>query len=396
MEGGYLEFEENTNGLDRFFLNTSANMDGVISWVIRWGHRLVSSSAPDKLDNASTRVGEIALRSLFVLGGILSFFLGAVTIIPFVAAILVGGSTIMRAVGFAMQKDGYTHIRGSAPEVALKNGQATVMTWNISGDNRSSYKQGVSHWSVRSDSIIQSIKDKNPDVLIFLDAFDVVEDLVAKLGDQYAHFFAHLGKNILGKTSGCVVVTKCAVSRFSHDDFFNQHDTGINRGFSFLEIKADPTDSQPALRIIGAQLTPNADFLKPDEEAQKERVDQMAQIVNMIAKEKIFLPTFFAGSLGVDLKSKEGLDLSSYLRHSYKKQEPTHLDLRKEWDPSIEAVDSSSEVVSLMKRLCPDGRELPIREQGIQFVDCEIIKSTKLTDYSGIATTVQGLEAVRK
>ncbi len=386
MEDSYFD------GLDRFCFNVSYALDGPVSKVIEWGHRLVSSSDPDKLDNASSKIGEIALRTLVVLGGLMSFIFAGSTFLPFAAVVLVGGSTLFRAAGFALQKDGFTHIRGSAPEEALKNGQATVMTWNISGDDRSHYKKGIAHWDSRSGPIMNSIRAKDPDVIVFLDAFDVVEDIVDKLGDRYAHFYAHAGKNIFGKTSGCVVVTKCAVHQFSHDDFYVQSDSGINRGPSFIEIKANPNDLLPCARIIGAQLTPDPDTSTPDLKVQKERMDQMVQIVNRVAKEKVFLPTFFVGSLSVDLRSKDGQELSAYLRHSYKDLEPTYLDKKNQWDPSHEAKDSSSEVVSLMKRVCPDGRELPIREQGIQVVQCEVVKDSSsgdLTNYRGIATTIQ-------
>jgi hypothetical protein len=62
-------------------------------------------------------------------------FISVVMPIPVLcgAAVLGIGSKVFRAVGFALQKSGYTHIQGEAHEKALdsQDPYLKMMTWNI-------------------------------------------------------------------------------------------------------------------------------------------------------------------------------------------------------------------------------------------------------------------------
>ena len=385
--------------LDRSFLNLSSQMAGFFSWTYRtFGYRLVAPLGPDKFDNSTSKVKEIATRALIVLGGALSLWFAGLYIV--MGAVVLGAACkLFRGVGFALQKEGFTHVRGSAPEIALENGQAKVMTWNLRGHSGGlHYEHGVIHWQSRVDRIVENIQAEQPDVIVLQEIYDtaLVEKLVSQLGDQYAHFFTQLGKNTWGNTGGCMVITKCAVQRFTHTDFSN-NDWQVNRGFETLEIKASPQDASPCARIIGTQLAPG-------KEAQEKRMEQVAQIVDALGRETFPMPTLFVGSLGIDRDSKEeGKLLTKYLYHSYRDKYPTQSDeLGMQWAPIFDGQEESNDYISFFKRQTAEGKILPVIEKNIRMLNCHLVKGfdedyntkTALSDHHAVVTEFNGLRAL--
>jgi endonuclease/exonuclease/phosphatase family metal-dependent hydrolase len=388
--------------LDRRFFSLSSAMADTFSWTYGMlGGRLIAPLDPDKFDNATSKAKEIGIRALIVLGAITSF-LFAGTYILLTAVVLGAGSKLFRGAAFYFQKDGFTHIQGSSPEKSLEKGQATVMTWNIRGHGGGLHyaEGGVVHWRSRIDRITDSIKAENPDVIVLQEIHDtaLINALVDRLGAQYAHFYTHLGADGWGSETGCMVITKCAVHSFSHTSF-TETDQKVKRGFETIEIKANPADAFPCARIIGTQLSPG-------KAAGKMRMEQVSQIINKLASEKLAMPTLFVGSLGADRDSKEeGVFLSRYLYHSYLGDAPTHSDeLVSQWAPIYEGQEGSSDFVSFFKRSpARDLRVFPVLEKGIRLLGSHLVRGfdenyntkTALSDHHAIVTTFCGLKMVQ-
>ena len=353
--------------LDRDFLNVSSFLASFYRTFGRLGSRLVAPLDPATFDNATSKTKELGIRALILLTAVFSLL--ECTYIALTAVVLGAASKFFRAAGFYFQKNGFTHIKGSAPEKRLENGEATVMTWDIQGQ--------------RIDRVVQSIERENPDILVLQEVYDtdLIEALIAKLKDRYPHFYTHLGPNTWGDESGCMVITKCAVHRFTHTDF-TEKDPATNRGFGLLEIKASPDDSLPSLRIIGTQLT-------PEEGAERKRIEQIEQIVGSLAKQKEDLPTLLVGNLSIDRDSdqEEAAFLSKYLYHSYLDREPTH---------SNQSVD----FISFFKRNPGKGEPLPVLEKGVRLIECHLVggfdetysTKTAQSDYHALVTKFSGLK----
>jgi len=372
--------------LDRSLLNISATMAGFFSWSYGIACRLITPLDPNQFDSATSKAKEIGTRILIALG-----VLVASPYILLTAVVLGVGSKIFRGVGFYFQKNGFTHIRGTAPEITLVNGQATIMTCNVQDQRGGAhYAHGALHWRSHIEQIIDNIQKENPDVIVLQNAYETaqLEALVDELADQYAHFYIHLGPNTWGDESGCMVITKCAVHDFSHTSFAN-NDADTNRGFEVLEIKASPTDLMPCARIIGTQLTPG-------KEAREKRTEQVAQIVNTLAKQKAAMPSLLVGSLSIDRDSKESEDLlSKYLYHSYL---DNALDSQ---SAPTEIQEESSDFISLFKRNLCDGRILPVVEKNIRLLNSHLVKGfensdtcTARSDSHAVVTSLAGLKAV--
>ena len=373
--------------LDRKFLSLSSWMSDLFSDTYgTLGYRLIAPIDPNKFDNASSKTAEIGIRTLIVLGA-LAGVVFAGTYLCLAAVVLSAGSKIFRAIGFYFQKDGFTHIRGKAVETELLNGHATVMTWNIRGHGGGLHyiEGGVIHWRSRIDRIIDSIKEQNPDVVVLQEVNDtaLMERIVQGLEGDFAHFYAHL-------TGGCMVITKCAVHDFTHTDYA-ENESKIKRGVETFEIKAKPGDESPCARIIATQLSHK-------KEAKEVRMEQVAQIIDTLAKKKLAMPTLFVGNVG------EEADLSKYLYHSYRGDEPTHSDeLVKQWAPIYEGQEESNNLISFFRRNpIDDARVFPVLEKGVNFLGSHLVLAfneehntqTALSDNHAVVTKFSGLKMI--
>lgn len=355
---------------DRTFLTLSSKCAEPFCWAYGMlRYRLFSPLDPSKFDNATSKIQEVATR-IFIVSSALAclFFAGFVTTLA--ATVLTVGCITFRSIGVQLQKNGFTHVRGKAPETSLEKEQASVLLWDMSGE-KLHYKKGVTHWRSRIDETLEKIKKEDPDVIILLGNHDTAlsEALISRLEHTYAHFFTHLGANYLGNTSGCMVITKCAIHDFSHAKFEN-NGWGEAKGFETLEIKAHPEDTSPCLRIIGADLVSG-------KQNKERRSEQLAQIVNDLSQKKLSMHTLFAGNVNADPQSPdEGVSLSKYLYQCYRGDEPTHTDaLSIQWDEKFTKLGEMIAFISLFKRKMPDGRLLPVLEKGIRLIDCHLVEA---------------------
>lgn len=382
-------------GLDRKCFNLSASMMNVFSWTYGMlGGRLIAPIDPNKFDNASSRIVEVGIRAFILLGAVASiYFVGTPVLLG--AVVLSVWGTVFRALGVALQRHRFTHIRGQAPEKELK-GSLRIMEWNIRGHGGGHHyaEGGVIHWKERIDRIVETILKADPDVLILQEVYDasLIEALVERL-PQFAHFYTHLGSNLWGEESGILVVTKGPVHQFTHTDFANT-DAKVKRGFSFLELKENSKATTPCLRIFATQFSSG--------KTAHLRKAQMEQIIDKLAKEEKVLPTLFVGSLNIARDSlEEGAYLARYLYHSYLANEPTHSEaLVSQWAPIYDGQEASNDFISFFKRQpLGDSRIFPVKEKGVRLVGSELVRgfdpdySTKTarSDHHAIVTEVSGL-----
>ncbi|MBU6446873.1 MAG: endonuclease/exonuclease/phosphatase family protein, partial [Verrucomicrobia bacterium] len=313
--------------IDDLFLDLSSKCAEPLCWaygLLRY--RVVAPLAPNQFANYDNTIVEIAYRCLIVVGAVLA---AASIVVPVALILLAVASKVLRAIGFALQKNHYTHIRGLAPEKELQNG-VHVMTWNVCGiGGGMPYDHGgVVDWRLRLDPIVEKILAEDPDVLVLQEIYDtaLAEALIARLQEHYAHFFAHLGANVLGSVGGCMVLSKCAVHRFTNTSFTNNRWT-LNRTFATLEVKARPEDSQPCARLIGTHL------IHDDNAA---RMVQMNQIVESLRNAPA-LPTLLMGDLNLERDvAEQGGILTPYFENGYQGTEPTRTNqMLKQWNEDL-------------------------------------------------------------
>ncbi len=388
-----IEFDDSNclEGYDRTFLNYSSKLAEPFCWAYGMlRHRFVSPLDPNKFDNTSSKIKEIATR-IFIFACATVAFACAATHLAFAAVVLGSCSKLFRAIGFALQKDHFTHVKGLLPEQALVGGQAKVMTWKISGEYGGlHYRQGgVVHWRSRLDQIVENIKAQNPDILVLQAVKDTAlsEALIERLKDHYAHFFTQMGGGTWENINGCLVMSKCAIAHFAY------HQTTPETSFETFEVKVHPDDLLPSVRFVATELIAG-------KENQEKRMEQVARIVDHLAKQTLPLPALLIGNNADQDDAVEGTFFSQYLYPSYREKEPTRTDqLALQWDPQFKGHGDTYAFISLFKRNLPDGRTLPVIEKGIRLISCRVVKGfdetfdtkTALSPDHGIVTTFDGL-----
>ncbi|HSX10826.1 MAG TPA: endonuclease/exonuclease/phosphatase family protein [Chlamydiales bacterium] len=372
------------SSLDRTLLDLSSKMAEPLCWaygLLRY--RMVAPLEPNKFDNCDTKIAEIATRALIAIAAATSLTLFTLPTV-FVATFLGVGSRLFRAVGFALQKKNYTYVPGALPEKEL-HGQAKIMTWNVCGVCGGMHYDhgGVISWRSRIDRIVDKIIAEDPDVLVLQEIYDtaLAEAIVQRLNNRYAHFFLHLGANSLGSVSGEMVLSKCAVHRFTNTSFTNNEWT-LNRTFASIEIKNSPSDALPCARIIGTHLI-------HDDNAK--RMVQVAQIVNSVAREALPLPTVLTGDLNLERdKPEEGGVLDQHLIHGYTGREPTCTNqLVRQWDLKASGVPNETiDYVSLFRNHA--GQAHLVNTHLVRAFDALYDTKTALSDHNGVAATLTG------
>lgn len=391
--------ELSTNGWDRTLLNLSSITAEpfCMTWhLLRF--RLVAPLDPTKFENCNNRVAEVAVRSLIVAGAVLSgtftyqmpvFALGSL-------GTLGAMNRLFRSIGFAVQKGGYTHVHGNAAEKEINDSSLKVMNWNVCGigGGLSLDHGGVVHWRSRLDALVDKILEEDPDVLVLEEIYDTAlgEALIEKLRDEYAHFFMHLGPNVMGSVGGGMVLSKCAVHSFSNTSFTINPWT-INRGFATLEVKAKPSDALPFARIIGTHL-----FHRAEDTAL--RAKQMQQIADAVKNSVLKMTTVLTGDLNIERDGEEGETLNKYLKHGYQDGKPTATNqMVSQWDYRIHATwGEMIDYISLFQDRW-DGKTISSIQSGASLTNCRLVQAfdetydtqTALSDHHGVIANLTGL-----
>ncbi len=219
--------------------------------------RLFSPLDLNQFDNNPNCISELSHRTLIVLGTLLAAYTLMIAPVYTFSAVVISGVVIkaIRSLGFYLQKDGSTHVSGNLPEQSLP-GEVKVMTWNVCGLSGGMHYQlgGLIPWRKRVDRIIEKIQEQDADVVVLEEVFDadLAEIIIARLKNQYAHFYIHLNPNLLGLPSGGMAFTKGACNVKTHD--FHNNDWMITRGFVSLDLKRSAQEADPFIRIIGTHM----------------------------------------------------------------------------------------------------------------------------------------------
>ncbi len=343
-----------TAGWDRSFLYASSVLAEPFCKayeLIRY--RLLGPIDSEKFSNYPI-IQEIAFRAIIGLAAVLTIYLAVLFPITFAATVLTLGIMvkILRAIGFALQENGYTHVKTRAPEIPLGN-RTTALTQNFCGPEGGMHydRGGVVSWTDRIDEFVAMLRKKLPHIIILQEIYSttLAEALVEKLGDIYAHFFMHLGANVMGSVGGVMMITDHPVDAFSNISFDN-NDWTLNRTFAVMDIGR--------LRMIGTHL------IHGSEDSLEARKAQVAQITNFIADQEEGKITVIGADFNIE-RDEEGLEiLTPYLEHGYKEMKPTCTSrLTEQWHgiaQEEELIDNISQVKAVP---LPDGRRLPVFEE---------------------------------
>ena len=298
-------------GWDRTFFDFSSRLADPFCWTLEGVYRLISPLDHKKFNNYSTPTQEFAYR-VITTGTVVVGTLGLAAFAPFwtIAGVttLGMGSKLCRVIAGILQKNNYTYVRGTFSEKSDLS-ELKVMTWNLLGLAGGLHYccGGTVHWRDRIGGIVKEIKREKPDVLVLQEIFDTAfcEALIAKLKDEFAHFYCHLGTNSVGIGGGCMVLTKCPVKSFSNMQFKNSN-WKLNRCFSIMEIG----NSKHQYRIVGAHL--QAGNAAEDATQRKVQFDQMINGISGLPP----VTTILAGDLNMD-RDTEGKYLEQHLTHGY-------------------------------------------------------------------------------
>lgn len=368
-------FEE---GYDRQFLKYSSMCAEPLCRVFeQLRFRLVAPLDPTKFDNYESKVVEVAYRAFLVVAAV---FATVTLVLPIGALFLGVTSKILRYIGFSLQKDDYTYIKGQAPEREL-NGQVKLATWNVGGiGGGMQYDHcGIIPWRLRLDSLVEKIVREDADVVVLQEIYDagLLEALVEKLGPHYSHFFTHLGANLMGSVGGVMVLAKCPIHKFSNESFEN-NDWSLNRTFATIEVKERPDSQAAAARVIGTHLI---------HDSNENRLQQLEQIRASIREQRA-IPTVIMGDLNLKKGDpQQGGVLDTFLTHSYDGETPTATNaLEWQWYGEEKGVESSW--IDYISRFT---------EFGGQFSDTHLIEAfdstyntkTALSDHNGIVTSFE-------
>lgn len=373
--------------LDRTLLYWSSLLNEPFSKAWELGRfRLLAPLDLDKFENYSNRIQEIAVRILIGTGACAACALCFLAPLPFLGtlALLSITSRVLRTLGFAHQKEGYTHVIGEAHETPIER-HLRVLTWNVCGvfGGMSLDHGGVINWRARVPKILEQIKNENPDVIVFQEIYDttLAETILENLKSSYSHFFMHLGKNVWGSVGGGMIITRCPLVRFSHHEFTN-NSFELTRGFGVLELKNHPQDSQPSVRIIGTHLI-HGDSISD----QQKRAEQLTQIKHFVDA-SLPLPTILAGDLNIERDGIEGRLLTAHLTHGFNQKEPTCTNrLVAQWDHEKKSV--WAETIDYISLFQPANSAKIHQCHLVRSYDQSFNTQTALSDHHGLVADVQ-------
>jgi len=383
------DLDQIDSGWDRTFFRLSSDLAEPLCLAFRYlRYRMVAPLDPKLFENRDSLAQEIALRGLLGLGAFFTLLAAPVTLSS--AALLGIGHKLLRQAGYFFQSNGYTHVRGSAPEKSFAPGDSPIIyTGNHcgAGGGVPLEKGGVIDWRYRIDDIVAGIKEEDADVVVLQEYYDsaFAEALIAHLQDRYAHIFFHLGQNLIGSESGVMILSKIPVHKFSFSTFQNNNWT-LSRGFAFVEFKRTPDAKEPFFRLLGTHL-------RHGEEASDRtiRLGQVAQMTESIRQAQAKIPTLLAGDLNIERDGEEGKVLSDF-RHGYQGVEPTCTNhLVAKWDQ--QARGTWGEMIDYISLYIDETSEK------IELADCHLVPAFDDTyntkkarsDHHSIVLTVKGL-----
>jgi hypothetical protein len=161
---------------DRTLLNLSSKTAEPFCQAWRYYRfRIIDPLDPGLLENYDSRIKKFAFRAILGVGAAFAAYLAIMAPIPILGSIFALGvlNRLLRYIGFSLQKEGFTYVKTSAEEKTLGS-DLKIMTWNVCGIGGGLGRThgGVVDWRLRIDAIANTIKKKNPDVLILQEIYD--------------------------------------------------------------------------------------------------------------------------------------------------------------------------------------------------------------------------------
>lgn len=334
--------------LDRDCLWLSGKTASLYNWTYGlWGQKLIAPLEPGKFDNQASRIKELGVRLSIVVGSLIAVVYAGLYLAATGIA-LYGASRALKAAGLYLQKDHFTHVKGKAPETLPADGRMKILSWNIQGKEGLPYPLGLSHWNSRLDAMMETIVQSDAHIVVLRNVEDLVlrEKVIARLKNQYAHFYLHM------EESGYMILTKCPVECFKYAPCdSSQH------GIALLEA--------PGLRIMGAQIDPISESLQKEERTT---------LLKTLAAQKTVMPTLFVGDLGVDFA--QNTMLSPYLQPCYLKKDPTYTNEPAQGWVRSPKEERISDTIALFQSKHFENGELPVIVRNVQLRASSLLKST--------------------
>jgi hypothetical protein len=358
--------------MDRELLDFSSSLaEGPCEMFHFVRYRLFGPLEPGKFENCDHLVAEIALRALSIVGMLVLVAMCIAEPLIVVGIVSVGPLIkITRAVGFLLQKNGYTGIHSGAPDVRAPE-KIKIMSWNVYGvgGGMSLDHGGVVHFRERWQKIAEEVMREKPHVVYFQEIYDtkLAEKFIEYFKGTYGHIFAHMGLNIMGSSGGGLMMTNLECE--FKDEAFTNNTWELTRTFSTLTIK---DKGEVVARVIGTHLIHDS--------ADKRR-EQVAQIRASIPNDDI--PTAIIGDLNIERKSAEGQVLS-FLNHSADLGPTCTNRLVEQWDKEAKAVrDEQIDYISTMNGPAPENAHL------VAAFDASYNTKTALSDHHGLVAEIR-------
>jgi hypothetical protein len=150
-----ISIDQSTKGWDRCFLTLSSLMTEPICEAFHHlRFRLVAPLNPKLFECRESISQELVVRVSIVVGAALGVGLVVVFPMPVLGSLVVWGglSKVLRTIGFSLQKNNFTHVRGNGLEKVILDDQIKVMSWNVCGPSGGMTLDhgGVVSWRGRS------------------------------------------------------------------------------------------------------------------------------------------------------------------------------------------------------------------------------------------------------
>ncbi len=286
-----------------------------------WTHetyvRLTMPIMPGKYDQCSTKVREVALRSLL-----------AVAVMPMAAisAITAPIGMVFRFFANVLQHKSFNHAKGDAAEkVAPKNKNFSIFSLNtcfIAG-GFPLYKGGVTPWRLRIDEMVKVIKERDADIICLQEVHDIdaAHRLIKGLKKEYAHFYFNIGAQNIGANSGLMVISKYKLK----DPRFVPFDTKdligvikfVKKGVFACDVQSN---NETIGHIFGTHTQHSEDDENPTEQELLARKAQIDLIKSHMDKIKDKAPIVLTGDLNMNMKEFDRTLSSDFIRNA-----PNHI-----------------------------------------------------------------------
>jgi endonuclease/exonuclease/phosphatase family metal-dependent hydrolase len=197
----------------------------------------------------------------------------------------------LRWLAHHFQEAPFIYFRGKGTEKKLTENSVSLLSWNVCcvSGGYSITDGGVLPWFYRLQALVEAIRGQDTDLVCLYEIFDIQTALrlVESLKDKYAHFYANIGPNVIGLSSGLFVASKVPVGRpefvaFAKEKFYGRA-KHCNKGFFSFDVHKD---DQSLMRIFSTHLQHSEMPVAPSFGEIEARRAEMEQIMEKIVEIK--------------------------------------------------------------------------------------------------------------